>query len=90
VDNGSGQSTIGSRPDNVAVFSLFHCASFVDVNDCQFCATLFLGDADMGHDIDLGVDGIAAPDNDQVRLLHLAGVNAPDRADTRRIARPRK
>ena len=42
----------------------------------------------MGHHVDLGVHRVAAPDHDQVGLLHLARVDARDGTRAREIARP--
>jgi hypothetical protein len=42
--------------------------------------TRFAGAADMGHQIDLSGNGIAAPDDDQIRIGDLARIDAATRA----------
>ena len=55
-------------------------AAAIGVDHHQLGAALFPRPADMGHDIDLGGDGVAAPHHDQVSLGHFARIGAANAA----------
>jgi hypothetical protein len=53
---------------------LFHGGVLVDVDDHDLGAALLAGADGVGHHIDLGGDGIGAPDHDAIGFGHFAGV----------------
>ncbi len=88
MHDGAGESAIGAGADQQLHIRLLHGAGIVDVDAGDLRAALLARLAGVGHHVDLGVDRIAAPDDDQVRLLHLARIAAYEFADARDIARP--
>ena len=55
--------TIGAGLEQHLDVGLFHRRRVVDVDDHDLGATLLAGTHGVGHDIDLGGDGIGAPDH---------------------------
>ena len=56
----------------------------IGIDDDQPRAAVLSRAGNMGHQIDLGVDRVGAPDDDQVRLGEFAGIAAALRADAGR------
>src|SRR4029078_3577102 len=54
---------------------------------CNLSAALFPRAHGMGHHIDLGIYRVGTPDNHQIGLRHLAGIDASDATDSCGIAR---
>ena len=70
----AGQRAVGSGLQDQANVGLFHRGVVVDVDDDDSRAAFLAGTHRMRHHIDLGDDGVRAPDHDAVRLRHLARV----------------
>ena len=88
MHDGASQSAIGSRLDNIFVVSLLHGACVINIDTDHFGRPVFTGDVDVGHHINLRVHGIATPYHDQIRLLHLARINAGNAPRSGKITRP--
>ena len=67
---------------------LAHRLGVVDVDDDDLRAALLARPRRVGHQVDLGRDGVGAPDDDDVGLRHFARIDAGDAAGAGEIARP--
>ena len=83
-----GQRAIGAGAQHEAHIGLGHGGGFVDVDDDDLGPALLLGAHGVGHDIDLGMHGIGAPDDDAVALGHLLGIDAAQHAGAGDVAGP--
>ena len=76
VNHGAGQRRVRAGLERQMQVGLLCRAGAVGVDHHQLGAIGLLGAGDMGHDVDLGADRIAAPDHHQLRLGDLARVHA--------------
>ena len=81
MHDAAGERAIGAGPRHQMHVGGLGRAGAVGIDDDQLRAALLPGVGDVGHHVDLGRDGIAAPDDDQVGLGDLARVDAALRAD---------
>ena len=81
VHHRAGQGAIGAGPRRQMQVGRCRRRGAIRVDDDQLGATLLPGAGDMGHDVDLGGDRVAAPDHDQVGFGHLPRVDAALHAD---------
>ena len=84
----AGERPVGAGADQHLDVRLPHGAGVVDVDTGDLRPPVLAGHHGVGHHVDLRVDRVAAPDDDEVGLLHLARVDAGDRAGARHVARP--
>ena len=68
MHDGAGERAIGAGPDQQLDIGLLHGAGIVDIDAGDLGAAILPGHRRMGHHIDLRVDRIAAPDDDQIGL----------------------
>ncbi len=73
----AGERRIGARPQRQMEIRLGGGRRAIGVDHDQLGAPLAARPRDMGHDIDLGRDRIAAPDHDQIGLGQLLRIAAP-------------
>ncbi len=76
MHDGGGERAIGAGARHQVDVRHLRRAGAIGIDHHQRCAPLLAGPADMGHHIDLGRDGIAAPDDDQIGVGDLAGIDA--------------
>ena len=74
------ERAVSAGPQQDLDVGLLHGLVIVDVDRRDLGATLFAGARGVRHHIDLGVDGIGAPDHDEIGNRHLARVGAGDLA----------
>ena len=72
----AGECPVGAGANQHLDIRLLHGAGVVDVDAGDLRTPVLARQHGVGHHIDLGVHRIAAPDHDQVGLLHLARVHA--------------
>jgi len=89
MHDGAGECTIRARTNEQLDVRLLHGAGVVDIDARDLGAAILTRLHRMGHDIDLGVHRVAAPDDDEIRFLHLARIDARNGTRTRQKARPR-
>ena len=87
VHHGERQRAVGAGPQHQADVGRLDGGRAIDVDDHQLGAALLAGLGDVGHGVDLGRDGIAAPHDDQVGLGHLARIGSRQLADAGAPAR---
>ena len=80
VHDGDGQCAIGAGAEHQRHIGLLHGAVAVDIDGDDLGAALLAGADGVGHDVDLGGDGIGAPDDDAIALGHLLGIGAGEPA----------
>ena len=83
----AGERGVGAGLHQHRQVGLLHRAVHVDVDGRDLRAALLAGAARVGHHVDLRVHRVGAPDHDQVRLRHLARIDAGDLAAAGREAR---
>src|SRR5690554_5703278 len=88
MHDGNGQGTVGAGAQDEAEIGLGHGGGLVDVDDDHPGAAFPAGAHGVGHDIDLGMDRIGAPDDDAIALGHLLGIDAAQHAGAGDIAGP--
>ena len=76
VHDGAGQRAVGAGLQAQRQVGLLHGAVLVDVDRHDLGAALLAGAHGVRHHVDLRVDRIGAPDHHQVRLGHLARIDA--------------
>ena len=81
MHDGAGERAVGAGPRHQMDVRHLRRAGAIGIDHHQRRAALLAGPADVGHHIDLGRDGIAAPDDDQIGLGDLAGIDAALDAD---------
>jgi hypothetical protein len=88
VHDGAGQRPVGAGADDEPDVGLLDGGGLIDVDHGQPGAALLAGPGDVGHDVDLGVDRVGAPDDHEVGFRHLARVGAHQLAGAGDEARP--
>ena len=86
VDHRRRQCAVRAGPRHQVNIGCLRGRCAVRIDHHQLSAALLSCARNMGHDVDLGMDGIAAPDDDQVALRHLAPVDAILHPDPRQPA----
>ena len=81
VHDRAGERAVGAGPERQMDVRLLGRTRAVGVDDDQPGVPVPARTRDMGHHVDLGVHRIAAPDDDQVGVLHLARIRAVFDAD---------
>ncbi len=90
VHHGARERPVGARAKGQVHVGALRRARPVGIHHDQLGAPP-LRARDVSHDVDLGVDGIPAPDHDELRVLaHLAEVHTALGADPRQPARVRQ
>ncbi len=74
VHHGQRQRAVGAGPQHETDIGRLDSGRAIDVDDHQRGAALLARLGDVGHGVDLGRDGIAAPHDDEIRLGHLARI----------------
>ena len=80
MHDAAGKGAVGAGPQDDLDVGLLHGVVVVDVDRRDLGAALLAGAHRVRHHIDLGVDGIGAPDHDEVGDAHLARIDAGDLA----------
>ena len=80
MHHAAGERTIGAWPQDDLDVGLLHRVVVVDIDDRDPCAAFLLGASRMRHHVDLGVDGVGAPDHHEIGDAHLARIDAGDLA----------
>ena len=80
MHHAAGERAVGARPQDDLDVGLLHRVVVVDVDRRDARAALLLGARGMGHHVDLGVDGVGAPDHHEIADAHLARIDAGDLA----------
>ena len=75
------QRAVAARPQDQRNVGRLDRRRAVDIDHRELGTALLARLGDVGHRIDLGRDGIAAPHNDQVGLCHLARIRPHQLAD---------
>ena len=83
----AGERSVGAGPHQHGEIRLLHGGVHIDVDRDDLGAALLAGADRVGHDVDLGVDRVGAPDHDQIGPGHLARIRAGDLAGAGRKAR---
>ena len=76
----AGERAVGAGLHHHGEIGLLHRAVHVDVDRDDLGVALFAGARRVGHDVDLGVHRIGAPDHDQIGFRHLARIGTGDPA----------
>ena len=74
VHDRAGERAVGAGLQPQRQVGLAHRLGVVDVDDDDLRAALLARPRRVGHQVDLGRDGVGAPDDDDVGLRHLARV----------------
>ena len=85
----AGQSAVRSGPKAERHVGLPHGSVLINVYGDDLGAALFPGAHRMRHDVDLGADGVGAPDDDAIGLRHLARIRSRQLAGPGNEACPR-
>ena len=90
VHHRAGERAVGAGPEAQGEVGLRHGAVVVDVDGDDLGAPLLAGAHRVRHHVDLGVDGVGAPDHHEVGFGHLARIGAGELAGAGDVARPRQ
>jgi hypothetical protein len=74
VHHGTGECAIGAGLQAQRHVRLLHRAILINVDSNDLCATLFTRLHGMRHHVDLRVDRVCAPDDNEVRFSHFARI----------------
>ncbi len=88
MHHGTGERTIGAGTQAQRQVGLLHGAVVIDVDRHDLGTALLAGAGGMGHHIDLRVDGIGAPNHDQIGLGHLARIGTGKAAGAGNVTGP--
>ena len=80
VHHGAGKRRIGARLHQHREIGLLHGAVHIDIDRRDLGAALFARAHGVGHDVDLGVHGVGAPDHHKIGLCHFAWIDTCDTA----------
>ena len=80
------QCTIGSRFDQNRKIGVLHGAVHIDIHRHDLRAAFFACAHGVGHHIDLSIDRIGTPDDDQIGFGHFPRVDTRNAADPSRKA----
>ena len=88
VHHRAGQRAVGAGLQAQGEVGLLHGAVAVDVDGDDLGAAFLAGADGVRHHVDLRVDGIGAPDHDEVGLGHLARIGTGELAGAGDVAGP--
>ena len=80
MHHAASESAVGAGTQDDLDIRLLHRIIVVNIDDRDLRAPLFSCAGRVSHHIDLRVDGVGAPDHDEIRLRHLARIDARDPA----------